>query len=97
MAPFLHEATAAAFFLQVGVAANLFQGTATMNIRIQNAARTIADHLLGEELRLAEQIPVLEGRDPFGVADDCISAGGHEPIATEGGFVCFHCSRVIWR
>jgi hypothetical protein len=40
---------------------------------------------------------VLEGRDPFGVADDCISAGGHEPIATEGGFVCFHCSRVIWR
>jgi hypothetical protein len=46
---------------------------------------------------LAEQIPVLEGRDPFGIADDCRSAGGHEPIMSDGVFVCRHCSRVIWR
>jgi hypothetical protein len=68
-----------------------------MNIRLQNAARAMIDHLVGEELRLAEQIPVLEGRDPFGIADDCRSAGGHEPIASDGVFVCRHCSRIIWR
>ena len=70
-----------------------------MNIRIQKSARAMIDHFVGEELRrVATQcVPVLEGRDPFGVADDCLSAGGHEPIASDGIFVCHHCSRIIWR
>lgn len=70
-----------------------------MNIRIQKSARAMIDHFVGEELRRVanECVPVLEGRDPFGIADDCLSAGGHEPIASGDVFVCFHCSREIWR
>jgi hypothetical protein len=64
-----------------------------------HAARAMIDHFVGEELRRVanECVPVLEGRDPFGIADECLSAGGHEPIASDGIFICHHCSRIIWR
>lgn len=70
-----------------------------MNIRIQKSARAMIDHFVGEELRrVATQcVPVLEGRDPFGIADDCKSVGGHEVHAVEDVFVCVHCSRIVWR
>lgn len=35
--------------------------------------------------------------DPFGVDNSCISAGGHEPIASGGAVVCHHCAKVFWR
>lgn len=69
-----------------------------MSLYFQSAARRFVDHLIGDEIDQADHIPILQGRDPFRVADPCpFNAGGHDPITSCGETVCCHCAKVFWR
>lgn len=42
---------------------------------------------------------VSRSQDPFGIDDPCnmSPSGMHQPFASCGEVVCFHCAKVFWR
>jgi hypothetical protein len=45
------------------------------------------------EWELADKLREID--DPFGVDQNCLNRGGHQPIASCGEIVCVHCSKIF--